>query len=197
MTRPLKAQIFDRAPHEWYVEPEWVSDALFRVEGFEDRIWDPACGQGNILNAARRAGKIVHGHDIVDRASGLWGTADFFSLRLSEWSTSTSIVTNPPFGRGKLAEKFIRHAMYLRPKKLAVFVDSRFLFGMARASGLFKQFPPTRLWMITPRPSCPPGDHLLAGHKAGGGRNDYCWLVWDKPGFLHNLITAVRWMQRY
>jgi hypothetical protein len=195
MTRPIKAHIFDRASDEWYVEPEWVSDALFRVEKFGERIWDPACGQGNILAAAEQAGKATFGHDIVDRSSSLWGKVDFFDWRLSEWTMSLSIVTNPPFGRAKLAEKFIRHAISLKPQKLAVFVDSRFLFGKARAGGLFKEFPPSWVWLITPRPSCPPGDHLLAGHKATGGTSDYCWLVWDKPGFSTEANTVLGWLK--
>jgi hypothetical protein len=56
MTKPLRAHVFDRADGEWYVEPRWVSDALFRVEDFSGGIWDPACGQGNILEAAVSAG---------------------------------------------------------------------------------------------------------------------------------------------
>jgi hypothetical protein len=196
MTRPLKAHIFDRAADEWYVEPEWVSDALFRAEEFGDRIWDPACGQGNVLAAAMRAGKIVHGHDIVDRSSGRWGVRDFLGWRLCHWTMSLSIVTNPPFGRGKIAEAFIRHAHVLRPRKLAVFVDSRFLFGRARALGLFSEFSPARVWLITPRPSCPPGNYLRSGNKAGGGTKDYCWLVWDEPGFLNSDTTILEWMRR-
>lgn len=64
-------------------------------------------------------------------------------------------------------------------RKFCVFVDRRFLTGKRRAAGLYAEHPPTRVWEITPRPSCPPGEYLEAGNKAGGGTADYCWIVWD------------------
>jgi hypothetical protein len=177
VNKPLQATVFDRADDEWYVEPIWASDALFEVESFDGGIWDPACGGGNIFAAA-----VAHGHmdvvgtDIVQRWSVAWSVLDFFNCTNLR---AQNIVTNPPFGRAILAEKFIRHAISLKPRKLAVFVGSRFLFGKARAAGLFAEFPPARIWLITPRPSCPPGEYLAAGNKAGGGTADYCWMVWE------------------
>jgi hypothetical protein len=104
-------------------------------------------------------------------------------------------VTNPPFGRAVLAEKFIRHAISLKPEKLAVFVDARFLFGKARAAGMYDEFPPARVWMITPRPSCPPGAYLKAGNKAGGGTADYCWLVWTPHWKVAATETTLGWLR--
>lgn len=188
-----ESHIFERLDEEWYVEPIAVSDALFCVEKFEGGIWDPACGQGNVLEAAVAHGYRVVGSDIVQRgavSTKLWNVGDFFvepSLLLP------NIVTNPPFGRALLAEKFIRHALALRPQKLAVFVDSRFLFGSARAAGLFADMPPARVWIITPRPSCPPGEYLVAGNKACGGTADYVWLVWDTP--REDSWPTVQWLR--
>lgn len=48
-----------------------------------------------------------------------------------------------------------------------------------RAAGLFAELPPSRVWVVTPRVSCPPGSYLAAGNKAGNGSSDWCWLVWD------------------
>lgn len=180
MNKPMNAHVFDRADDEWYVEPRWASDALFKVEKFEGGIWDPACGQGNIVEAAMHAGLRASASDIKPRGKMCPGTrsvraADFFSCNELR---APNIVTNPPFGRAILAELFIRHAISLKPEKLAVFVDSRFLFGKTRAAGLFPEFPPSRVWIITPRPSCPPGAYLEAGNEAGGGTADYCWIVW-------------------
>lgn len=177
MNRPLKAHIFDRANDEWYVEPAWCSDALFLVEEFIGGIWDPACGLCNVVNAAISCGLSATGTDIVDRSTKYrqYLRCDFFNCEKLPFQ---NIVTNPPFGRAILAEQFIRHAISLKPDKLAVFLDSRFLFSKTRASGLFATFSPSRIWLITPRPSCPPGAYLKAGNKPGGGRADYCWIVW-------------------
>ena len=192
--RPLKAHIWGRSDDEWYVEPVFVSDALFAVEKFDGGIWDPACGQGNILLAAIAAGhKDILGSDTVQRgriSKRLWTIKDFLNCRRLLFP---NIVTNPPFGRAILAEKFIRHAISLKPQKLAVFVDSRFLFGMARSAGLFSEFPPARVWLITPRPSCPPGVYLEAGNKAGGGTADYCWLIWESERVLSS--TWMKWLK--
>lgn len=193
------SHIFDRQAGEWYCEPIAVSTALFAAEEFEGAIWDPACGSGNILEAAFATGRSRFGHilgtDIIKRNGirvGLFhGVYDFF-----QWYRpllAPNIVTNPPFGRAILAEKFIRHAISLKPKKLAVFVDSRFLFGKARAAGLFAEFPPSRVWLITPRPSCPPGEYLAAGNKAGGGTADYVWLVFTPQSPPSS--TELRWLR--
>jgi hypothetical protein len=106
-----------------------------------------------------------------------WDVEDFLKAKPP---IAPNIVMNPPFGRAVLAEKFIRHAISLHPAKLAVFVNSGFVFGKARGAGLFAEFPPARIWAITPRPSCPPGEYLRAGNKAGGGRPDFCWIVWER-----------------
>ncbi|MGI0012167.1 MAG: hypothetical protein ACREBU_01800 [Nitrososphaera sp.] len=188
------SHIFARAGNDWHVEPQWVSDALFRSEPFDGPIWDPACGQGNVLEAARRAGHAVIGHDIVER-SNAYGVADFFSAGLSEMSHAANIVTNPPFGRGAAAESFIRHALALKPRKLAVFVNCRFLFGAKRNSSLFLKIRPARVRLLVPRPSCPPGEFLPAGNKAGGGEADYCWIIWEFPHL--NPSTAISWLQKY
>lgn len=65
--RPLKAHIFDRADDEFYVEPQWVSDALFDAEIFDGSIWDPACGMGNIVESAKFLEFDVVGTDIMKR----------------------------------------------------------------------------------------------------------------------------------
>jgi hypothetical protein len=197
MNKPLQAHVWDQEVDSWYVEPIWTAIALFAAEKFDGGIWDPACGQGNILLAAVAAGnKRIVGSDIVQRGGTsirFWHIQDFLT---SDHLLSPNIVTNPPFGRAILAEKFIRHAISLKPQKLAVFVDSRFLFGKARAAGLFSEFPPARIWLITPRPSCPPGAYLAAGNKAGGGTADYCWVVWARHVLFRTWDgdTVVGWL---
>lgn len=192
-TRQLKAHVWKRDPFDFYVEPLAVSDALFRVEEFRGEVWDPACGQGNVLNAAAAAGLNVIGTDIVQRTkAAFWnGAADF----LDETWPAPNIVTNPPFFGGKGAEAFARQALRLAFNKVAIFVDTRFLNGAKRAAGLYREHPPTRVYLISPRPSCPPGEYLAAGGKAQGGTADYCWIVWDMA-VAHDMTAAtkLRWL---
>lgn len=197
-SRPVNKHIWTRADDEWYPEPEECTRALFDCERFVGNIWDPACGGGNIIRASSACGyegRCV-GSDIKKRdgcADWFVGEHDF--LTWADPSLAENLIFNPPFGRGVLAEAFIRKALDVAVGKVAVFVDQRFLAGSRRASGLWTDHPPDRIWMITPRPSCPPGSYLEAGGKAAGGTADYVWLVWslDHPFFgttFHWLNTS-------
>lgn len=174
------AHVWARDPHDWYVEPESSTDALLREEAFVGGVYDPCCGGGNIVRAARRAGLNGYGADLVRRAgqNPAWfaGVQDF----LEDHRPRHNIIMNPPFFRAKGAEAFIRHALDVSAYKVAAFVDLKFLAGSGRANGLYAEHPPSRVWIVTPRPSCPPGEYLLAGNEAGGGTADWVWLVWDK-----------------
>jgi hypothetical protein len=198
MTAPLKkkqAHIWTRGEHDWYVEPSRASDALFRVEKFEGPIWDPAAGKGNIVLSARSAGLLATGSDIVDRnpitPPWFFGEIDF--LTDDGPALAPNIVTNPPFYRAKGAEAFIRKALSLATGKVCAFVDIRFVAGDGRATGLFKEHPPTRIWIIHPRVSCPPGEYLEAGGKAGNGSSDWVWLVWDQRDLIGG-ATELKWL---
>jgi hypothetical protein len=182
--RERKSHIFERDEYDWYQEPISVTKLLIDAERFVGAIYDPACGAGNIVTTFLNARYEAYGSDIVDRASrAKWfmGEGDFLSSdhRLS----GNNIVMNPPYYRAKGTEAFIRKALTLASRKVAAFVDIRFLTGAGRANGLFAEYPPARIWIVTPRVSCPPGSYLDAGNKAQGGTQDWAWLVWaiDEP----------------
>src|SRR6266699_993816 len=101
-----KSHVWDKAEHDWYIEDEWVSQALFRDESFPGgQIWDPFCGTGRILDAASGHGLKTSGQDIVDRGAAKNHPVviaktdvlvmDFWHRNYygSEWH----IVTNPPY----------------------------------------------------------------------------------------------------
>ena len=121
---------------------------------------------------------------------------DFFETLWREpLHAARSIVSNPPFYRGEGTEDFIRKAVSIPGlAKLAVFADAKFLGGAGRAAGLWAQHPPARVWWLTPRPSCPPGAHLLAGGRAEGGTAEWCWLVWDLTAPAGE--TRLGWLRR-
>jgi hypothetical protein len=155
------------------VEPDWVNDALFASESFIGPIVDPACGLGRIVSAAIRAGHHPHGTDIVKRSPMCDHAADFIDDRPHGVA---NIVSNPPYGR---AQEFAALALRTAARKVALLVPSGFLFGRERSRWL-EQTPLRKVWIIVPRPSMPPGELIVAGMKPGGGRVDYCWLVWER-----------------
>lgn len=185
-SRRIKAHAWPRHPQDWYVEPSRVTRQILAVERFDGVTLDPACGGGNIVKSFLEAGLACHGTDLVRRvgAEATWfaRTFDFLhddAIGLEDLAFD-NIVMNPPFFRAKGAEGFIRRALDLAPRKVAAFVETRFLGSDGRANGLFSEFPPTAVWIVTPRPSCPPGDFLEAGNRAEGGKSDWCWIVWER-----------------
>lgn len=199
-TRDKKSKVWERDQYDWYVEPPDATKALLTVERFVGPVWDPACGGGNIIETYLHTnGGCVIGTDIVRRtdselfACELDFLSDFDHAALGP-AFGSNIVCNPPFYRAKGAEAFIRKALKLANGKVAMFVDIRFLAGADRANGLFREYQPHRIWVITPRVSCPPGKYLAAGNKAGNGSSDWCWVIWDTTA--PQATTQFGWLRR-
>ena len=193
MAKPKAAHLWDRADLEWYPEPERCTTQLCAAEPFIGPIHDPACGGGNIVRALLAQGYDATGSDLVNRVgpnTRWWrGAQDFLKFQ----GRLQNCVVNPPYGGGKLCEAFIRHAIAVTDRKVCVFVNRRFGTGRRRALGLYSEHPPHRIYEITPRPSCPPGEALKAGTvKASGGTQDYAWVCWDcdQP----YVQTTLRWL---
>ncbi len=202
--------IYGRADDEWYVEPGWCVDLLLAVAPFAGSVWDPACGCGTIPKAFARIGQSCIGSDLRDRG---YGTApiDFLrrQARYGGADTPDNIVCNPPYGHGRSAEAFIRHALAIARRKVAMLVNEKFLYSQGRHD-LFTSAPwgaqslstgretaggagtrPTRLWFLSSRPSMPPGELLASGAvEPKGGTMNYLWIVWERdrapepPGWL-------------
>lgn len=191
--RQKASHVWRRDDLDWYVEPMRVTTQLCAVERFNGSILDPCCGQGNIVTALLEAGHEARGADLVDRTSGAsWFIGESDYLNSSAQAVFVNCVMNPPFFRAKGLEAFIRKALAEFPGKVCVFADVKFLAGSGRANGLFADHPPHRVWIISPRPSCPPGEALRAGIKDSGGTADWCWLVWDNTSPV--IGAALGWL---
>jgi hypothetical protein len=168
--------------NEHYVEPFWVSERLFQEEQFAGGIYDPACGFGRIIDSAVKAGHIAHGADIVDRR----GRGDVQDFLQNHISSPNNIVSNPPFDN---FEAFTRHALNRASHKVALIMPTARL----NAARWLEQLPLRRVWLLTPRPSMPPGHVITTGGKVGGGKSDYCWLVFEH-GYRGK--PELQWMRR-
>lgn len=191
-----KAHVWARDEFDWYVEPKAATRQLLAVERFVGPVHDPCCGMGDIPTALKEHGYIAIGTDIVDRTCSpeIWwkGIEDFTAENTK--ARAPNICMNPPFFRAKGAERFIRTALERATGKVCVFLDIRFICGASRALGLYADTPPNRIWMITPRVSCPPGQYLLDGGKAGNGSSDWCWMIWDRSAPFSGTMTG--WLTR-
>ena len=183
--RRKKKRLWDRHPEDWYVEPDWVNDCLFRHEEFIGRIHDPACGVGRIVRAARRAGHRATGSDIVTRARGFKVGSFFEQTRPVE-----NICCNVPF---RFAMAFTGHALNLAERKVALLLPTAWINGEARSRWLSKT-PLKRVWHITPRPSMPPGEVVMkATQSISNGTTDYSYFVWEH-GYTGEPLTG--WLRR-
>lgn len=175
--REKKSHLWDRDPHDWYVEPPECSAALFICEDFVGTVWDPACGLGRIISSAQTAGYKAFGSDIVQRSDHCIKEVDF--LRQDTACEGDNIVSNPPFG---IAEDFVRKAIDLVPRggKVAMLLPLVWLSGFSTKRDWLPTSPLYKFYPISPRPSMPPGRVIEEGIKPGNGTKDFAWFVWMK-----------------
>lgn len=99
-----RASGFDRIPADLYQTPAWVVDALaehVNLTGLS--IWEPACGEGQMVRALEAAGAHVTGTDVVDYPGGPQvDVFDFLAPPTEELPLFhfDSIISNPPYGPG-------------------------------------------------------------------------------------------------
>jgi hypothetical protein len=184
---PRDSGIWAKDDLGFYVEPEWVSQRLFAVEDFAQTIYDPACGTGRILSSARDAGYATLASDVVKRAE----IDNFVQRDFLTWhgpiDRSTSVVCNPPFDH---VQEFCEQAVYLSARKVAMITLVRRLNAAGR---WLQELPLARVWLLTPRPSMPPGHVIAAGEKPGGGTQDFAWLIFTRE---HRGPPELRWLHR-
>ena len=183
MKIPKLSHVWKREPHEHYCEPSWCSERLFAVERFAGPLLDPACGFGTIVNAARKAGIEASGSDLVNRGFPGVRVDDFLA---QDWHPVASIVTNPPF---KKSAEFAVHACKLA-RKVAMIIPTTRLHA---ASGWLNALPLRCVWLMTPRPSMPPGYTIAAGEKPGGGTIDFSWVIFERG---YSGQPELRWLHR-
>ena len=97
---------------DMYPTPSVATEALLRVEQLPARIWEPAAGDGAIVDVLREHGREVVASDLADYGFPLDFAADFPALTAAPAGVD-AIVTNPPF---RLAEQLVAHALKLCPR---------------------------------------------------------------------------------
>lgn len=129
------------------------------------KIWEPACGDGRMVDAIRSRGYECIGTDIQT------GT-DFLTAKMPEGVNF--IITNPPFS---LAEDFIRRCMY-HEVGFALLLKSQFWHAKKRLP-LFMESRPEYILPLTWRP-----DFMDKQRGGGSPLMDVMWCVWGACQFL-------------
>ena len=162
----------DRGVDPYFTPIEGIR-ALMKIEALPKNIWEPAAGNGAIVNPLRDAGHNVLASDIVDYG-GVKGFVQRDFLTSSVKDRSIGIVTNPPY---KLAAQFLEHALS-ESDYVALLLRLNFLEGSKRKA-MFEANPPARVWVSSRR--------LPMMHRLGWTGNQapsntcYAWFVWAQP----------------
>jgi hypothetical protein len=172
---------YERISGDRYFTPAWVTEALLSAEAFPyGGVWDPAAGAGHILRPFKAAGHVVWGSDVQPDTDAGIRHGDFFDQRLGE-STISSIVTNPPYGKGgRLAVQFIERALDLMrgapggAGKVAMLLRVDFDSANGRRP-IFNDHPAfAAKYALTKRIRW-----VNLEQKASGPTENHCWMIWD------------------
>src|ERR1700741_3177308 len=97
---------YPRQPHDLYRSDPWVIEPLLKHVDVGRWVWEPACGEMDLVNALRAHGKTVFATDIQ--------TGDDF-LQAGVYNAGKhwdSIVSNFPYSR-PLVDQMLAHALQI------------------------------------------------------------------------------------
>lgn len=120
------------------------------------KVWDPCAGGGHLVATLRERFDLVYFDDLH------YSSTDFLTapLRQVDW-----VVTNPPY---RHAEAFVRRALEATPN-VAMLMNTAFLEGVGRSTGLFTEHPPARILLCNRRMRLSNGVSSTFSHV---------WMVW-------------------
>lgn len=173
--------------YDLYETPAVAVRALLRVEQLPHKIWEPACGNGAIVDVLRAAGHQVLGSDLVEypRTDCFWDRDFLKETKLPKGCEA--IITNPPF---RLAHEFVRHALDLRTPLVIMLLRLAFMEsdrrcdilegrGLARIHVFRKRLPMMHR-------------HNWTGPKANSGMA-FGWFVWSSEHTNCTHIDRISW----
>ena len=161
-----RASGYVRRRDEEYPTPAWVAGVIagyLRSEGVR-KVWEPAAGHPAFADALT-----AEGFRVTATAT------DFFAYQAAPVRGLEAIATNPPYGadrRGKLAADFVRHAIGLDVRLVAMLLRIDFDSAKTRAD-LFRDCPTFAGKIV-----------LLNRIKWFPGRSapsdNHAWFIWDR-----------------
>lgn len=149
-----------RVESDFYPTPVDVTTALLKFLRLPvgTVIWEPACGEFDMVEVMRSCGYEVIASDINT------GT-DFLT---AETANCDWIITNPPFS---LADRFVERCIESK-KPFALLLKSQYWHARKRLE-LFRSFPPAFVLPLTWRP-----DFTYKQRGKGKPLMDVMWVVW-------------------
>lgn len=156
-----------------YQTPPVAVEALLKHAWLPNKLWEPCCGSGNIVNVLRESGREVIGSDLNDYGDPTHFYGRDFLMERKAPDGCQSIVTNPPF---MLAHEFVRHALTLVPH-VVMLLRLAFIESEKRCD-ILDEAPLEHIYVFRKRL---PMMHRAGweGRKANSGMA-FAWFVWDQ-----------------
>lgn len=160
-----RASGYERRPNEDYPTPAWVAAVIAGyLRGRALYVWEPAAG-----NSAFAKALAAHGFK-VDMTAG-----DFLQHATPPHDRIDAIATNPPYGddrRADLARAFIRHALSLKIRTVAMLLRVDFDSGKTRVD-LFRDCPAFAGKIILL-------DRIKWFDGPSSPSDNHAWFIWDR-----------------
>lgn len=180
------AHSLDVRKDDLYETPDVAIAALCQSRTLPQKIWEPACGPGQIVRFLRGAGHDVVATDLVDYGCEQSQARRDFLMERSAPDGVQAIVTNPPF---KLAEQFVTHAKSLVPET-HMLLRLAFLEGLRWQRGLSEGL--ERVSIFAPRlPFMHRHDYDGPRHSNSG--MPFAWFSWLRGYKGEPSITWINW----
>lgn len=170
-----------REENDFYATDREAIDKLFKVEEFDNNIWECACGDGELSKRMIELGKNVVSTDLIYRGYGL-GQQNFLT---ATDKFDGDIITNPPY---KYITEFILKGIELTKNKVAMFCKLTTLESQNRYEKIFKKYPPKIIYVFSKRISCYKNNDKS---KYQSSAICYAWFIWEK-GFTGDPI--IKWI---
>lgn len=146
-------------------DPDAVIGALLAIDPpHSGVVWEPACGDGAMVDPLVKAGYKVVATDLVDR--GYPNASAGLDFTTTKRLLADAVVTNPPF---KLAGQFVRAAHRIGASYIALLLKMTYWNAGGRYD-LFEAFQPTGIYPLTWR---------LDFSGGGASTMDVMWCVWN------------------
>lgn len=151
---------YKRVESDFYPTPREATVALLDFLALPTKtvVWEPACGEGHMVDVMQEYDLQVIGTDIQSGTDYLT-TED----RVCDW-----IITNPPFS---LADQFIERSIE-SGKPFAMLLKAQYWHAKKRLE-LFRRYAPTYILPLTWRP-----DFTFKQRGKGSPLMDVMWVVW-------------------
>lgn len=181
----------EREADDYYATDPIAIDKLLEVEKPHRFIWECACGGGHLSERLTERGYDVFNSDIKNRGYAKQHLVlDFLKQEDKLFSFEHDILTNPPY---KYATEFVLKALELLPEgcKCYMFLKLTFLEGKRRYMELFRDTPPSSVYVFSERVLCAKNAEFDRMREGGGSAVAYAWFVWQKG---YTGATEVRWI---